>query len=168
MKSQNNLKNSKKKEKKYYIKKTKKKKTKSHCLKIGGYLINFGPLLYHFEDMNDPSIELTWEEIYNNFENFGFKLIETPNTDMKSSYTQNKKSLLQRNYQCIFFVAKKIRNVKTDIVNIDYSKMRQKYEGQKDNMKSKQNNNKNFKFKRITTVKDGHTHTHSTLTHTHD
>lgn len=34
------------------------------CLKKGGVWINFGPLLYHYADMqNEISIELSWEEV---------------------------------------------------------------------------------------------------------
>ena len=35
-----------------------------NALKPGGYLLNFGPLLYHYANMHDAnSIELSWEEV---------------------------------------------------------------------------------------------------------
>lgn len=56
-------------------------------LKPGGYWINYGPLLYHWqtseplpEDLNDPrysiSIELSFEEIQMAMEKIGFKILE--------------------------------------------------------------------------------------------
>lgn len=46
-----------------------------HVLKKGGYWINFGPLLYHFEGIpNESSVELTVEEIILISSRIGFKL----------------------------------------------------------------------------------------------
>jgi hypothetical protein len=45
-------------------------------LKPGGYLINFGPLTYHFEDSNDgPSVELTWAEVRHAMVALGFVIV---------------------------------------------------------------------------------------------
>lgn len=46
-----------------------------NILKIGGVWINFGPLLYHYADMEDEcSIELSWEEIRHILVNIGFEI----------------------------------------------------------------------------------------------
>jgi hypothetical protein len=46
-----------------------------NILKKGGVWINLGPLLYHFEGMHDePSIELTLEEVLGVVKTFGFEI----------------------------------------------------------------------------------------------
>jgi carnosine N-methyltransferase len=47
-----------------------------HILKIGGYWINFGPLLYHFSELNnEKSIELNYDQIRNIIGKVGFKFL---------------------------------------------------------------------------------------------
>lgn len=74
----------------------------------GGHWINFGPLLYHFSDMRgEMSIELTWEEIKLALPGLGFELISEEG-HIPSRYTSNPASMLQQQYSCVFFHAKKI------------------------------------------------------------
>jgi carnosine N-methyltransferase len=43
------------------------------CLKKGGVWINFGPLLYHYAEMEgEVSIELAWDEVRFVIEKIGF------------------------------------------------------------------------------------------------
>jgi len=72
----------------------------------GGTWINNGPLLYHFADQSDESIELSWEEVRQVIKKVGFKIKNERNIE-NASYTQNQKSLLQYKYQTIFFTATK-------------------------------------------------------------
>ncbi|ETO16293.1 hypothetical protein RFI_21059, partial [Reticulomyxa filosa] len=81
----------------------------SLILKTDGYLVNIGPLLYHFEDMSDPSIELTWEEVKASLPHFGFELVQEKLT-LPCVYTNNPNSMLQTSYDCVFFIAKKIKS----------------------------------------------------------
>lgn len=76
-------------------------------LKPGGYWINFGPLLYHFADMiNESSIELSYEEIRHVIQRLNFDILKEV-TDLPSGYTQNPRSMLKYEYNCVFFVAQK-------------------------------------------------------------
>ncbi len=76
-------------------------------LKPGGYLLNLGPLMYHFEDLHDPSVEFTWDELKGVMNKLGLEIIEEK-MDIKCHYTYNKESMLQMFYNCVFFVARKI------------------------------------------------------------
>ena len=79
-----------------------------YILKPGGYLINLGPLLYHFADIEkEGSVELTYEEIKTVLlDHFKFKLIkETLN--VKSSYIRNVQSMFTMIYDCAFLVLQK-------------------------------------------------------------
>ena len=82
------------------------------CLKLNGYLINLGPLLYHFEDAHDaPSIELTYDEVMRLLPVYGFKVIYERKREqpIKCGYAQNDKSMLQNYYDCAFWVAQKVK-----------------------------------------------------------
>lgn len=80
----------------------------SHILKPGGYLVNLGPLLYHFEDSgSDPSIELCYEELKNVLPHFGLQMI-MEEKHLKGTYTRNRDSMLRMHYECVLFVCKKI------------------------------------------------------------
>ena len=68
--------------------------------------INNGPLLYHFADQSEESIELSWEEVRQVIKKVGFEIKNERNIE-NASYTQNQKSLLQYKYQTIFFTATK-------------------------------------------------------------
>jgi len=80
-----------------------------HILKPGGYLINLGPLLYHFEDSGtDPSIELSYEELKNVLPHFGLKMIKEEKR-LKGTYTRNCESMLRMHYECVLFVCEKTK-----------------------------------------------------------
>ncbi|KAJ2894300.1 methyltransferase family [Zalerion maritima] len=100
------------------------------CLKPGGVLVNFGPLLWHFENnapgnhghdddgdgvhdaknsngIADPgSFELTDEEVTALVEHMGFK-IEERRTDIEAPYVIDPESMLKTVYKASFWVARK-------------------------------------------------------------
>ena len=77
-----------------------------NILKIGGLWINFGPLLYHYTDnINEVSIELSWNEIKNIIIGFGFEFTKEEN--VQTTYSADKDSMTHRIYKCIFFTAVK-------------------------------------------------------------
>jgi carnosine N-methyltransferase len=81
--------------------------TISKILKPGGYWINLGPLLYHFADMpNESSVELSYEELRSVILSFNFEIIKEE-TGLSAKYTQNQRSMLKYEYDCVFFVARK-------------------------------------------------------------
>lgn len=133
--------------------------TISHVLPVGGYWINLGPLLWHFEgtgpdgsnsfhlassstnrtngssgsgagagagaagtgaangNISPPpsvpregSIELTLEEVLDLIEKLGFTIQER-RTLPRQSYTGHASSMLTYEYQCEFWVARKVREV---------------------------------------------------------
>lgn len=76
-------------------------------LKKGSVWINYGPLLYHYSEMeNEKSIELSWEELKQIIVNFGFEI--TQETLQESPYSSDIDSMLKTIYRCIFFTAIKI------------------------------------------------------------
>lgn len=78
-------------------------------LKTGGIWINLGPLLYHFADMlGEKSIEPSYETVKGIVTDFGFEFLEE-DTNVKCTYDQNPKNMLQYSYKCAFFTAKKIK-----------------------------------------------------------
>lgn len=80
----------------------------SDILKPGGYLINFGPLLYHFADTpGELSIELSWEEIKSVLPKFGLELVHEE-IGLPSVYTGHPTSMLQQMYRCVFFTCRKV------------------------------------------------------------
>ena len=109
----------------------------SKCLVINGYIINLGPLLYHFEDQSDPSIELTYNEIMNILPIFGFKVIYERKREnaLKCAYAQNPNSMIQNYYNCAFWIAQKIKDVDIE----QYVKMKKA----KEENDSKEDNNDN-------------------------
>ncbi|KAK0059626.1 UPF0586 protein [Biomphalaria pfeifferi] len=73
----------------------------------GGYLVNLGPLLYHWAgQVNELSIELSYEEVRKILLDIGFE-IEKEEMNVRCSYTQNPLSLMQCYYNCVMFVARK-------------------------------------------------------------
>jgi len=83
----------------------------AEILKVGGYWINFGPLLYHFADMfGELSIELSWEEIKRTLPSFGLELLHEE-LGMPSVYTGHPTSMLQQHYSCVFFTCRKTADV---------------------------------------------------------
>eukprot|EP00043_Microstomoeca_roanoka_P018537 m.199960 g.199960 ORF g.199960 m.199960 type:complete len:193 (+) comp16849_c0_seq20:767-1345(+) len=78
-----------------------------NILKPGGFLINFGPLLYHFEDSRDSaSIELSLDEIIQVAENIGF-IIKEQQRGLKATYNDDSASMIHTVYECCFFIAQK-------------------------------------------------------------
>ncbi|XP_011301595.1 UPF0586 protein C9orf41 homolog isoform X2 [Fopius arisanus] len=78
-----------------------------NILKPGGIWINLGPLLYHFSDMPmEDSIEPSYEVVRDVILGFGFQ-IEKEQTRMKTRYAQNTNSMLQCEYQSVYFVCRK-------------------------------------------------------------
>ncbi|KAH8052911.1 carnosine N-methyltransferase [Aureococcus anophagefferens] len=87
-------------------------------LEPGGYWINLGPLLYHWvpsssadlegagmDDRYAQSIELSWEELKHAIEARGFELL---NEEWRHcTYTANARSMMNTDYECIFFTARK-------------------------------------------------------------
>ena len=77
-----------------------------NILKIGGLWINFGPLLYHYTDnINEVSIELSWNEVKKIIIGFGFEF--TKEESVQTTYSADKDSMTHRIYKCIFFTAVK-------------------------------------------------------------
>ncbi|KAH9829226.1 N2227-domain-containing protein [Rhodofomes roseus] len=74
----------------------------------GGVWINLGPLLWHFENntTNDPSIELTLEEVKALARKIGFDISNERTID--TTYTNNAQSMLGYVYHAAFWTAKKI------------------------------------------------------------
>ena len=76
-------------------------------LKQGGVWINLGPLLYHFSDQRgEDSIEPPWSCLRAVIQDMGFTL-EQEKEGRQCTYSQNPRSMLQYNYNCVFFTAKK-------------------------------------------------------------
>ncbi|KAI0827350.1 N2227-domain-containing protein [Trametes gibbosa] len=74
----------------------------------GGVWINLGPLLWHWENnsTNDPSIELTLEEVKALARNIGFEISNERTVD--TTYTNNAQSMLGYVYHAAFWTATKI------------------------------------------------------------
>lgn len=79
-------------------------------LKPGGLWINLGPLLYHYSDMKtEKSIEPSFEVVRETITKMGF-VMEKCQTGVKTKYCQNPKSMLQYEYDSVFFVCRKPSN----------------------------------------------------------
>lgn len=98
----------------------------NHLLPIGGYWINLGPLLWHFEgsgpaqahphddddddQLLEGSIELTLDEVLDLTTKLGFA-IDRRDTMPRQSYTGNSANMLTYEYECEFWVARKVMDV---------------------------------------------------------
>ncbi|MES1918001.1 hypothetical protein MHBO_000035 [Bonamia ostreae] len=81
--------------------------TISRLLRVGGYFINFGPLLYHYADNpNEFSIELSLEQLRANLRDFGLELIKEE-SNLESEYCANVKSMQKTVYNSFLWVCKK-------------------------------------------------------------
>uniref|UniRef100_A0A6U5L7I1 carnosine N-methyltransferase n=1 Tax=Corethron hystrix TaxID=216773 RepID=A0A6U5L7I1_9STRA len=97
------------------------------CLSTGGVLVNFGPLLYHWSgpslrpsqsiDMYykksghlDPrymsSVDLCWDDVRQILINVGFEILEEQ-MGLHATYTNDRKSFMNTQYNCVYFVARK-------------------------------------------------------------
>ncbi|OTF70400.1 N2227-like protein [Euroglyphus maynei] len=74
-----------------------------NILKPGGIWINFGPLLYHYADMTECSIEPSYEIVKEIIESFNFKFLKEK-TNQTCYYTKNPNSMVSYQYHSIFFV----------------------------------------------------------------
>jgi len=73
----------------------------SKLLKVGGYWVNFGPLLYHYSGMKgEISVELSWEEIKSCFKHYGLKLIREEKRQ-PATYCFNIRGMMQTRYFCV-------------------------------------------------------------------
>ncbi|KAH8888834.1 N2227-domain-containing protein [Thozetella sp. PMI_491] len=95
-----------------------------YCIKPGGFLVNFGPLLWHFENnapgsgsdgehdtsgIADPgSFELADDEVMKLVESIGFQ-VETYETGLSAPYIHDAESMLQNVFSASFWVARKPR-----------------------------------------------------------
>ncbi|CEF97968.1 N2227-like [Ostreococcus tauri] len=78
----------------------------ANCLRSGGVWVNFGPLLYHWEDYeSEQSVELSLEEVIEAAKTFGLD-IERSETKMVD-YTSDPRSMHRTTYSCEFIVATK-------------------------------------------------------------
>mmetsp|Transcript_14902 Transcript_14902/g.36241 ORF Transcript_14902/g.36241 Transcript_14902/m.36241 type:complete len:478 (-) Transcript_14902:837-2270(-) len=97
-------------------------------LKPGGFLMNFGPLLYHwsgppmrpddasrevyqdrFKHLDDrymKSVDLSYEDIKEIMKKVGFEVVEE-HVGMESFYTADQRSMQSTMYSCVNFVARK-------------------------------------------------------------
>jgi N2227-like protein len=100
-----------------------------HMLKPGGYLLSLGPLLWHWsgpamrpDDSSvhhyrqrynylDPkyltSVDMCWEDVKEILQIVGFELV-LEKTGVPALYTPDSRSMMNMNYQCINFVARKV------------------------------------------------------------
>eukprot|EP00792_Barthelona_sp_PAP020_P005806 TRINITY_DN2806_c0_g2_i1.p1 TRINITY_DN2806_c0_g2~~TRINITY_DN2806_c0_g2_i1.p1 ORF type:complete len:385 (+),score=82.94 TRINITY_DN2806_c0_g2_i1:39-1157(+) len=79
-------------------------------LNENGVWINLGPLQWHWSDVPGlMSIELTWEEIKMILPKVGFELVVED--FMECRYCQNPHSLVQRRFDCVYFICKKVKVV---------------------------------------------------------
>ncbi|TYZ58729.1 hypothetical protein PybrP1_011803 [[Pythium] brassicae (nom. inval.)] len=82
-------------------------------LKPGGYWINLGPLLYHWQDAAGSdsderfgqSVELSYDEIKHVMGTFNFTILRE--SQRECVYTNNIKSMMRTVYNCAFFTAVK-------------------------------------------------------------
>lgn len=97
-------------------------------LKPGGHLLHFGPLLWHWsgpamrpDDKSvqdyrerysylDPkyltSVDLSWEDVQQIMINIGYEIVES-STGHSALYTADRRSMMNMQYRCIQFVARK-------------------------------------------------------------
>jgi len=78
----------------------------ANCLRKGGVWVNFGPLLYHWEEYPDElSVELSLEDVIAAAESFGLRVEKCEFHD--AMYTSDERSLHKTTYTCAFIVAVK-------------------------------------------------------------
>lgn len=77
-----------------------------NILKKDGIWINLGPLLYHYCDTDELSIEPSYEDLHEIIEKTGFEFLKE-DKDVKTKYSQNNSSMSHLEYSSVFFVVKK-------------------------------------------------------------
>ncbi|XP_030022319.2 carnosine N-methyltransferase [Manduca sexta] len=76
-------------------------------LRPGGFWINLGPLLYHYSDMPSAnSIEPPYDLLLEIIADVGFDILKEK-TGVKTKYAQNPNSMMQHEYDSVFFVCRK-------------------------------------------------------------
>ncbi|XP_063835885.1 carnosine N-methyltransferase [Ostrinia nubilalis] len=76
-------------------------------LQPGGFWINLGPLLYHYSDMTtENSIEPPYDILLDIIRDVGFDILKEQ-TGVKTKYAQNPNSMMQHEYDSVFFVCRK-------------------------------------------------------------
>lgn len=105
-----------------------------HMLRPGGYLVNFGPLLWHWsgpamrpddrsiEDYHSRytyldkkymrSVDLPWEDVREIMINIGFEFVEE-RMGQCALYTADRRSMMNMNYRCVHFVARRKEDPET-------------------------------------------------------
>ncbi len=102
-----------------------------HSFSTGGVWINLGPLLYHYSDIpGENSIEPTYEMVREIVQGLGFVIevcsvccftlcnstsyihwlplnLQKERTGVKTTYSQNVRSMLKYEYESVFFVCRK-------------------------------------------------------------
>ncbi|KDN36483.1 N2227-domain-containing protein [Tilletiaria anomala UBC 951] len=84
--------------------------TLNHILPLGGLWVNVGPLLWHYENGGDLSIELTLEEVLGLLPKMGFEVVERRSLPPQM-YTGNAAGMLTYEYHPEFWIARKVMNV---------------------------------------------------------
>ncbi|EEB07960.2 methyltransferase N2227 family protein [Schizosaccharomyces japonicus yFS275] len=92
----------------------------ANCLKEGGYWINLGPLLYHFETSNVPSnspeepgpkavptLELTLDQLFCVMKKMGFEILQ--HRELSTGYMGDERSMIEWIYHPHFWVAQLVR-----------------------------------------------------------
>ncbi|CAH0552108.1 unnamed protein product [Brassicogethes aeneus] len=83
-------------------------------LKPGGLWVNLGPLMYHYSGIhNEKSVEPSFERLCEIIKKIGF-VMEKCKTGLKTKYCQNPQSMLQYEYDSVFFVCRKPIEVKPE------------------------------------------------------
>ena len=83
-------------------------RTISYLLRPGGYWLHFGPLLYHYSDMEgEMSVELTYEEVKVAMIGFGLKVVGEK-TNRQSGYCVDERSMQRGYFYCVELTAQKV------------------------------------------------------------
>eukprot|EP00049_Salpingoeca_infusionum_P023682 m.13397 g.13397 ORF g.13397 m.13397 type:complete len:391 (-) comp5940_c0_seq2:32-1204(-) len=76
-------------------------------LKPGGYLVNLGPLLYHFaDDATALTVELTYDEVIHVVQAVGFEIKEN-RFPLPCTYNSHDETMMKVVYQCAFLCAQR-------------------------------------------------------------
>ncbi|EGD72379.1 hypothetical protein PTSG_11583 [Salpingoeca rosetta] len=82
-------------------------------LKPGGFLVNLGPLLYHYEDSRDGvSLELPLDDVLAAAVQIGFIIAEEERR-VKATYNDDSEAMMHTVFDCSFFIAQKPPSVST-------------------------------------------------------
>lgn len=81
-----------------------------NILQPGGVWVNLGPLQYHYSDLaTEDSIEPPFDILLDIIKDVGFVILKEK-TGVKTKYAQNPNSMLQHEYDSVFFVCQKPTN----------------------------------------------------------